>query len=316
MKKTCMFFVLVLTISCAKTPEKLYEMGNKFYSRGNYYLAIESYTRAIMLKNKFPQAITARGMAYEMLGQKKKAAEEYEKSIYVDKNYLPPYNNLAAIHIEGGNYKNAAYYLENALKIKPDYNYALYSMGLIKFINKDYKTAAYYFEKSLTCSPTDAASYYLALTLEKLGDYERAGDYLIELFNKNSQNHEIAYQIGKIKYITGDPSAVEYLSTAIQKAQKPHYYYYRAKVNFSLGDYASASEDILKAIELDGWKNANYIHLAGEISASYGDKESAKLYYESAYKIHKDYEIYKYDMKSLNAHQETYKSKKKGRKNG
>ncbi len=314
MKKVYLFLALALTMSCAKTPEKLYERGNKLFSSGNYYSAIESYTKAIMLKNKFPQAITARGMAYEMLGQKKKAADEYEKSIYVDKTYLPPYNNLAAIYIEGGNYKDAAYYLEEALKIKPDYNYALYSMGLIKFISKDYKAAAYYFEKSLASSPTDAAAYYLALTYEKLGDYVKACDYLIDLFNKNPQNHELAYEIGRIKYLAGDYSAVEYLTAAIQKAQKPQYYYYRAKVNFVIEDYAGASEDILKAIELDGWKNADYMHLAGEIAAALGNKESAKSYYEFAYRVHKDYETYKYDMESLSPPQEP-KRKKRGVRN-
>ncbi|MEW5951768.1 MAG: tetratricopeptide repeat protein [Elusimicrobiota bacterium] len=312
MKKIFFISAAIFITACAKTPEKFYEKGNKLYASGNYYAAIESYTKAIMLKNKFPQAITARGMAYEALGQRKKAADEYEKSIYVDKNYLPAYNNLAAIHIEGGNYKDASYYLEEALKINPNYNYALYSLGLIKFINKDYRLALYYFQKSVDSSPTDIAYYYLALAKEKLGEYEEAVEILAELFRKDPDNHLIAYENGRIRYQMGDYSAIEYLTAALQKAQKPEYYYYRAKVNFSLKDYAPASEDILKAIEMDGWKNSEYLRLAGDIAAAYGNPASARSYYDFAYRIHKNVELYKGDLQTLEPQKEVVK--KRGRR--
>ncbi|GAB4033826.1 MAG: hypothetical protein Fur0012_13850 [Elusimicrobiota bacterium] len=301
MKKVNLILPLLLLAlaACNRSPEDLYKKGNKLFSRGNYYGAIESYTRAIMLKNKFPEAITSRGLAYERLGQKQKAVAEYEKSIYVDKNYLPAYNNLAAIYIEGKNYKDAEYYLNEALKINPKYYYAVYSMGLINFLKGDYNFAKYYLENSLKLMETESASYYLALCYEKSGDRNGALNILIPLFRKNPENDVVAYEIARLKFKAGDYSSMEYVTTAIEKNERAEYYALRAQINYSLEDYPSATEDIKKAIEMEAGSNAIHLHLAGEIATVMGDFGTAKAYYDLAYKIHGKSEIYEDDLRTI-----------------
>lgn len=297
--------------ACERSPEGLYKKGNELFAEGNYYGAIESYTKAIMLKNKFPEAITSRGLAYERLNQKQKAIAEYEKSIYVDKNYLPAYNNLAAIYIEGKNYKDAQYYLNEALKIDPEYYYAIYSLGLINFLKKDYDSAIYYFEKALKIMKTESAYYYLAICHEKKGDINTALNILIPVFRNNPSNADIAYEIARMKFENGDYSSIEYVSSAIEhEPKKAAYYVLRAKINTALEDFEPAMEDIRKALELSGGRDAEILHLAGEISAIQKDYDTARMYYEMSYKIHGLKDVYEDDLRTIGMSQQRERGRK------
>jgi len=300
-KKINLLLTLTLFLfACEKSPESLYKKGNELFYNGNYYGAIESYTKAIMLKNKFPEAITSRGLAYERLNQKQKAIAEYEKSIYVDKNYLPAYNNLAAIYIEGGNYRDAEYYLNEALKIDPEYYYGIYSLGLISFLKKDYDSAIYYLKNALNIMKNDSASYYLAMCYEKRGDINAALNILIPAFRNNPSNDSLAYEIARMKFENGDYSSMEYVSTAIEHNPKnAAYYALRARINTSLEDFESAMEDIKRAIELNSEKKGELLHLAGEISAIQKDYATAKMYYDMSYKIHGQKDVYEDDLRTI-----------------
>jgi len=283
------FFVFAL-YSCSKNPQALYEKGNEAFARGNYYMAIDYYTKAVMLKNKFPEAITSRALAYEELGQKQKAIYEYEKAIYVDKDYLPAYNNLASMHIEAGNYKDAIYYLSEALKVKPDYYHALYSMGLCHYLMKNYDKALEYFKKAIDIKETDMAKYYLAMTYYALGDRLEALN-LLDSINSESNDY-LSFLKGKIKYELNDETAGNDFDNALKIKENHLYYYYRALNHFKYSNYENSISDAEKAISLTDNKNPLYLELMGDIYVKLGKKEIALNYYKNAYELDNNRKIY------------------------
>ncbi|PIS47727.1 MAG: hypothetical protein COT17_02050 [Elusimicrobia bacterium CG08_land_8_20_14_0_20_51_18] len=316
-KLVSVLFLVFFASSCGNTPESYYRKGNSFFMKGNYYRAIEFYTKAVMSRNKFPEAITSRGLAYEKLGDKTKAIYEYEKSIRVDKTYLPAYNNMASIYIEGGSYKDALNYLNEALKINPRYYYAWYSRGLCRYYTGDYPGALGDFNRALELEPSkDLPRYYRALTSSKLGAYEAAITDLDGLLEKNPSGDLLLFERGKVKYLANDIGAVADFSRAVELNKSELYYLHRSKALFKHKYYEGAFSDADAAIALSKGKKAEYFYLKGDMHFILRDTRKAAENYDLGFEADKNEKYYLYKKRQLEKFpgKGTKKVKKYGRK--
>ncbi len=62
---------------------------------GQYWRAIEDYTRSIELDSSNPKVFNGRGVCYVKLGLHDQSIEDYSHAIELDPNYATPYYNLA-----------------------------------------------------------------------------------------------------------------------------------------------------------------------------------------------------------------------------
>jgi len=298
MKRMICIFALFL-FSCYQNPEYYYKRGNMFFINGDYYKALDMYTKALLDKPDFYQSYVSRAMTYERLNNREKAKDDYQKAISINKNYLPAYNNLAVLYIEEKRYQEALYYINKALEINPQYYYAYYNRGLINYYTANCKNAVEDFTSAINILAKDIAYYYRGLSYICIGEKDKA---FFDFENIREKNDVVYYQMAKIKYEMNEPSVIDYISKAIEIKEDDRYYYLRARIYFNKKDFESAIKDINNAIKITASndKKSKYIYFGGDILLNTGDFETSKNYYKMALSINPNSKnIYKEKMKNL-----------------
>ena len=77
--------------------EKCYEQGTTYLQKGQYYEAVDEFSKAISLKPDFKEAYHALGLTYMMIGKLDEAKEEAENALAIDSDYQPALGLLDAI---------------------------------------------------------------------------------------------------------------------------------------------------------------------------------------------------------------------------
>ena len=272
-----MFFLL----SCSQNPEYYYKRGNMFFINGDYYKALDMYTKALLDKPDFYQAYVSRAMTYERLNNREKAKDDYEKAILINKSYLPAYNNLAVIYIEEKRYKEALYYINKALDINPNYYYAYYNRGLVNYFMGNCNDSVSDFTSALNISKKDIAYYYRGLSYICLKNKDMA---VSDFQSIKEKNDVVYYQIAKLTYEKDLVASLNYISKAIEIKENEVYYYLRAKIYFLNQRFKEAQEDINNAIKLSlsPIKKSEYLYFGGDILYELKDINMAKSYYDMA----------------------------------
>ncbi|HHT9118972.1 MAG TPA: tetratricopeptide repeat protein [Candidatus Hypogeohydataceae bacterium YC41] len=137
-----------------KAVEKLLDLGNQFYSKGDYAAAKEVYSSGLELGAKGPAV-------YMGLGKCCIEAKEYDRAISLLENaatqleekgendrLCPLYNNLGWLYTMKGEFKEAEKVYLKAIKLNPNYANAYYNLGLLYDLHlKDEMGAIECFEK-------------------------------------------------------------------------------------------------------------------------------------------------------------------------
>ncbi len=147
-----------------KTREKLLELGNQFYSKGNYPAAKEVYSSALELGVRDPLVYMRLGKCCIEANENDKAIPFLEEAVTQleekgDKEQLCPlYNNLGWLYIEKKKFKEAEKTYLKAIKLNPDYANAYYNLGLLYDLHlKDELGAIECFEKYIELKGERAA---------------------------------------------------------------------------------------------------------------------------------------------------------------
>lgn len=109
--------------------------------------------------------------------------------------------------------------------------------------------------------------YYLAMTYEKIGDYEKASEFITKYFEQNKENNSTKYVVSKIKFLNGELDKSLDLSNELCGLFPENFNirYLRAQINFSKNNFVEAILDVDKAIEISGI-NPNVFNLRGLIN--------------------------------------------------
>ncbi|MFA7677511.1 MAG: tetratricopeptide repeat protein, partial [Candidatus Omnitrophota bacterium] len=129
----------------------------------------------------------------------KEAKELLWKAINLSPENPDAYINLAIVHIKEGNIKTAQRLLQKAKILSPEGYHQkeilLYNLGVCFFEKKDYTEAANYFSQALVLyQDFGEAKYYLALCLEKQGDYQKAFVYMFSARNSFRSQENAEYR--------------------------------------------------------------------------------------------------------------------------
>ena len=109
---------LLLLVSCGSDKS---DEGDRFYRKGQYEKAIESYSEYLVLNPTDLKSLYNRGRAYQEVGKDDKAIEDFNRVIKED-----PLNVNALLSIANDyyyrihDYENAIFYSDKVLKISPN----------------------------------------------------------------------------------------------------------------------------------------------------------------------------------------------------
>ena len=171
--------------------------GVCYKATGQFDSAVNSFKRAIAIKQDFADAHYNLGLTFQELNQLDSAIKSYEETLALQINYSKAHNNLGTIYREIGNLDQSVRYYEKAIGIQPDFAEAHNNLGnaLIELDNFDYAIKSY--EQALIIK----SDYFevhnnLGNLLHELGNYEDAINYYDEAIAINPNYAEAHNNLG------------------------------------------------------------------------------------------------------------------------
>jgi len=95
-------------------------LGYEAQQKGDMQQALTLYSKAVEFGYKNPVLYNDIGVVYERLGLADRAEQFYLKSLQADRDYLPPYTNLAYLYVALGRNADAVYYLQQRIDRAPE----------------------------------------------------------------------------------------------------------------------------------------------------------------------------------------------------
>jgi tetratricopeptide (TPR) repeat protein len=145
------------------------------------------------------QELYSQAKAAEAHGDLVGATAKYEALLQIAPRLGPAYNNLGALYLRQREYKKAADVLARGLKVDPKMPTAAALLGISLYEMGDYPGARRNLEAALRANPKDDhAELFLANDLIKMGELDLAATHLKQLSQRQPQNQEIWYLLGKV----------------------------------------------------------------------------------------------------------------------
>ncbi len=285
MKKILLITLLAAGLAgCNRSPEFYFERGNYLFAAGKDTEALENYSRALLLRRNYPEALTSRGLAFERQGDRQKAGIDYRKAIEFNASFLPAYNNLGALLMDGENYREAVALFTEALGVKPDYSFALLNRGLSFYKLGDCAGATADLTRALELNDKFQMAYYhRALCARKARNLPAELADLDALLALNPAAALAIFERGKALYYMQDypGAAQEFSKAAGLKPEDPVYAYWLGFALYKAGDLEGALRAASKAaaVKPDSYQLRG---LMGDIYAALKDKGNAAAQYRLA----------------------------------
>ncbi len=292
MKKLLLAFCAAAALAaCNRSPEFYFRRAGSLLAAGKETAALENYNKAILIRKAFPEALTARGLLYERLGDRQKAGLDYRKALEFDAAYLPAYNNLAAMLMDGGNYSEAVRLLDSALEARPDYPYARLNRGLSDYKLGDCAAATQDLSAALAANPRfELAYYHRALCAVKARNLTAALADLDALLAVNPAAALAWFERGKVLYSMSDydGAAAEFEKAARLNPADATFFFWLAQALHRAGRQEAALPAAVSAAGLrpDSHQAQG---LLGDIYAAGGDRAKAAESYARAAELAPQY---------------------------
>lgn len=200
--------------SRTRNAEVLVELGQRYYSRGEYEIALEKLQSALRIDDSSASAHTMIAILYETINDTERAAEHYRKSMQhggrsgdvlnnygswlcrqskfdeadetfrkalADPFYKSPESALAnagSCALAAGKYDIGENYLSQVLQARPNDDQALIGLAEIAFRKEDFMRARAFVQRADSQAPLERSGLELAVRIEeRLGDERSAAAY-------------------------------------------------------------------------------------------------------------------------------------------
>lgn len=121
MNRLSVLIILLIAFGCKNENS---ELGDKFFSNGEYQKAVDAYTEYLRMQPRDIKTIYNRGRAYEELEEYAKANEDFRKVIKEDPLNVNAHLSIASdYYYRQKDFENTIFFAEKALKL--DQNSAL-----------------------------------------------------------------------------------------------------------------------------------------------------------------------------------------------
>lgn len=196
----------------------LVELGQRYYARGEYEIALEKLQSALTIDPTSASAHTVAAILYETINDGERAADHYQRSLQhggrngdvlnnygswlcrqrryseaeqyfrramADPFYRSPESALAnagTCALAAGNYEQAGSYLRQVLEARPEDDQALLGLAELAFREQDLMRARAFLQRAEARAPLSRSALELAVQIEEgLGDSGSAAAYRARL---------------------------------------------------------------------------------------------------------------------------------------
>jgi tetratricopeptide (TPR) repeat protein len=201
-------FGLIFITSCREnSANHHFKNGSAKFQLMDYKGAINDFTQAIILNNKFRDAYYARAISYGVLGKYSEAGADFDKVIQLDPTFIDAYLNRAFyVKEKTGDFNSALSDINKFIDLNKKTNnaFALNNRGFVKLKLNDPKGAFQDIQQSLALDSSNSFAYknraliYISLDSVDLAcaDIRKAlelgftkdyGNEALELSNKHCQ---------------------------------------------------------------------------------------------------------------------------------
>ncbi|MDI3547653.1 MAG: hypothetical protein PWR10_1305 [Halanaerobiales bacterium] len=239
-----------------------------------------------------PQFHSDLAMAYQGLGDLKKAAREYGKALSKG-GEIGDYINLAALYKETGQLDKAINTYKQALNLNPDNTSIYLNLGNIYLQKGNYDSAIEVLKEGVALDPSFVAiRSKLATAYYEKGNFEKAKEQFNKVIKQNNNIYEAYYYLGEIYYNVENnvQKAIYYYNEATKK--NPDY----VKAYIALGNIYINQDNTYKAIAQYTTaieKNQNYPDGHYHLAVAYhklGMKEAAVAELRKTLHLNPDYQ--------------------------
>jgi len=200
-----------------KVIDAWFMLGNEYYRKRQFELAIESYKQALALKADYDLVVINMANAYRQLGKDEEALVGYRRFMELDPRNAQIRYEAAQILIDRGDFAQARAELREALKLQPSMAAARNALGIVALKTGDVPGA----EKEIRSAiglKTDVrlAHFNLALLAEQRGDLSAAIDEYKREIQLYPASYKAQFNLGRLYEQVGDvPAQLEAYKKAI-----------------------------------------------------------------------------------------------------
>jgi tetratricopeptide (TPR) repeat protein len=266
-------------LSDSNLASALNNRGKAYYSKHNYDLAIQDYSRAIQLNPDFVDALNNRGEAYRAKGDYDRALQDFDQVIRLHpKLAATSFSNRGFLYSEKGDCDKAIRDYSEAIRLRPGYAADFAGRGNAYSCKRDYDHAIEDYKQAIRLTPRDSslhialgkalsekhdlsgaiAQYRLAIQLspDKAAGYSALGDSLDLQGNSNG-------------------AMVEYSQAAKLDDTNPSYHFSLGDELFKKKDFNGTLAEWQRAIQLVGGLTSSQHRAIGQILLQRGDLDGS-----------------------------------------
>ncbi len=230
---------------------------------GNYTEAIESFDKALDIKNDSAKIWLIRGYTLSELYRYNEALESYNESIRLNNKSKKAWYNKANTLGILGNYEEALQYYDIALSIDWNYSKAWYNRGKCLQIIERYEEALSSYYNATLINPNYTEAWYNhGDTLSRLGRYQEALDSYSNAINSDS--NDIKSYIGKgnsLAVLGRYDEAIKTYDEAINiSPYNSLVWYNKGNTLYLMKNYSAAKDSNQKAIQFL-WNDKNKLNI-------------------------------------------------------
>lgn len=175
-----------------------------------------AYAEALKRAPTNPAILLAEARLEMLANKEQEARAKISKAIELKNNYTDAYYTLAQLEAATNNAKGAIDAVAAASFVDPTNTGLLFQLGVMKYNVRDFAGARDALGRAIQLVPDYAnARYFLALSLEKLGDKEGTLRELREIQKTNPDNKEVAQMIQNVE--ANRPAVPQPAATNIEK---------------------------------------------------------------------------------------------------
>ena len=201
-----------------KVIDAWFMLGNEYYRKRQFALAIESYKRALELKSDYDLVVINMANAYRQLGRDEEALVGYRRFMELDPRNAQIRYEAAQILIDRGDFAEARAELQEALKLQPSMAAARNALGIVALKTGDVPGAEKEIRSAIGLkSDVRLAHFNLALLAEQRGDLSAAIDEYKREIQLYPASYKAEFNLGRLYEQVGDvPAQLDAYKKAIE----------------------------------------------------------------------------------------------------
>ena len=182
------------------------------------------------------------------------ASNNFDKAIHFNSNFTEAYieNGKAdlAMRSIGKAYQN----FSKAYELDPKNNEVINQLATLSFNNRQFQKAIDFAQKCVNCNNS---SRILGMSYYNLEDYGKAEKYLNDAINKNAQDADAFYTLGRTYLeLENGKSAIEAFKKAVKLSPKSQWMYELGLICYNENDYQNAVKYFETAVD-SGYNKSN-----------------------------------------------------------